>query len=324
MKKLMNRPQDYVPQSLEGFAAAHEHLVTLNTSPLYLRRASLVEGKVALISGGGSGHEPAHVGFIGPGMLDAACPGEVFTSPVPQQIEEAIKATETGAGSLLIVKNYQGDVMNFEIGAESVETPVATVIVNDDAAGEEPEYARGLAGVLVVEKILGAAAEAGMHLEALKALGDRLVRGISSLGIMLSSCTVPLAGKPTFVLKEDEIEFGVGIHGEHGHSKEPLANADHLIAGMMKLVFSKFIGNGNSRILLFVNGLGGTPESELYIAYHTARKLCEAHGFEVARSLVGNYVTSIDSAGCSITVATLDDELLQYWDAAVSTASLSW
>ena len=324
MKKLMNQPADYVLESLEGFVAAHASLVRLNKTPLFVQRNKITAGKVALISGGGSGHEPAHVGFVGHGMLDAACPGEVFTSPVPAQIEAAIRACDSGGGALLIVKNYQGDVMNFEIGAEMAGARVNTVIVNDDVSGDDPAYARGMAGVLVVEKILGAAAEAGESLSLLKLLGDRLVRRMATMALMLEPCTLPLAGVPTFELAGDEVEFGVGIHGERGHAITTMTSVNQLVARLMAPILVKLAPFKNPQVLLLVNGMGATPEPELYQVYREADIVCRQQGIEVVRSLVGNYVTSIDAAGCSITLVAMDEELLTYWDAGVCTPALFW
>ena len=323
MKKLINTSKSIIQQSLEGFEFAHSDIVVLNTSPLYIRRKDLVANKVAIISGGGSGHEPLHQGFVGEGMLDAACPGEVFTSATPDQMIAAIEACNTGAGALLVVKNYQGDLMNFEMAAELVDCPVATVIVNDDASGLKREDARGIAGTLVVEKIVGAAAEKGNKLETLKHLGDKVVGHTRTMGLALSSCTVPAVGTPTFELADNEVEFGVGIHGERGAAVIPMADVDTLVQQLVQSVLDSFDQRLSNEVLLLVNGLGATPLSELYIVFNSARKMLEAKGIKVSRTLVGSYVTTLDMVGCSVTVTYLDQELKKYWDQPVKSAALS-
>ncbi len=326
MKKFVNAIDQLIPQSLAGFAAAHADIVALGAEGKFVRRRRLQPGKVALVSGGGSGHEPLHAGFVGRGMLDAACPGQVFTSPTPDQMAEAAAAVDTGAGVLYIVKNYEGDVMNFEMAAEMAAGRVARVLTDDDVAVEKSTWStgrRGVAGTLVVEKIVGAAAEAGADLEACRALGQRVNDATRSIGVALTSCTVPAAGKPTFELGEAEMEFGVGIHGEPGRRRVPLAGATEIAREMAAAICTDFAGRRGPALLL-VNGFGGTPAIELYLMYDELRRAFEAEGFAVARSLVGSYVTSLEMAGCSATLTLLDDQSTALWDAPVHTAALRW
>ena len=331
MKKLMNGADTLLRESLEGFATAHAGLVRVAFEPTYVARADApVSGKVGLVSGGGAGHEPLHAGFVGYGMLDAACPGQVFTSPTPDQMLAAAQAVDSGAGVLFIVKNYAGDLMNFEMAAEmAAEIPggSAMVLVNDDVAVENSTYTqgrRGVAGTVVVEKILGAAAEGGMALAACKALGERVVRATGSMGVALSSCTVPAAGKPTFTLAEDEMEMGVGIHGEPGRRRVKLATTDAIAEEMLGAIAQSLSPQRGQPALLLVNGFGGTPLMELYAMHRAAARQLEAKGVKLARSLVGNWTTSLEMAGCSLTVTLMDDELLRLWDAPVETAALRW
>ena len=326
MKKLINDVATVLTESLDGFAAAHADLVTLGEDHKFVRRKTLKPGKVALLSGGGAGHEPLHAGFVGLGMLDAACPGQVFTSPTPDQMAAAAEAVDGGGGILWIVKNYAGDIMNFEMAAELVGGS-ATVVTNDDAAVENSTWSqgrRGVAGTLVVEKIVGAAAEAGADLLACTALGERVNAATRSMGVALTSCTVPAAGRPTFAIGEDEIEMGVGIHGEPGRRRIAMATADAIAAELMAPVLGELALAKGTPVLLHLNGFGGTPLMELYLMYHAARRIAEGAGVTIARSLVGNYTTSLDMAGCSVTVTRLDDELLTLWDAPVHTAGLRW
>jgi dihydroxyacetone kinase-like protein len=327
MKKLINKPERVLAESLEGFAEAHGDIVKLGPDRQYVQRASLKEGKVALISGGGSGHEPLHAGLVGLGMLDAACPGQVFTSPTPDQILAAAGAVDSGAGVLFIVKNYEGDVMNFDMAREMYGGKAVAVITNDDVAVEDSLYTtgrRGVAGTLLVEKITGAAAEAGADLAALQALAEKVNGRTRSMGVALTSCTVPAAGKPTFAIGEDEMEMGVGIHGEPGRRRVKLKDADGIVEEMVSAILADFGQRAQDDVLLFVNGFGGTPIMELYLMFHAAHKLLEGRSLQVARSLVGSYVTSLDMAGCSITVTLLDDETARLWDAPVHTAALRW
>jgi dihydroxyacetone kinase-like protein len=326
MKKLMNSVETILTDSLDGFVAAHADILVLGDEHKFVRRKALKPGKVALISGGGSGHEPLHGGFVGHGMLDAACPGQVFTSPTPDQMLAAADAVNTGPGCLFIVKNYEGDIMNFEMAAEMADG-VQTIITNDDVAVENSSYTtgrRGVAGTLVVEKIVGAAAEEGLGLADLKALGERVNGATRSMGVALTSCTVPAAGKPTFTLGEDEMEFGVGIHGEPGRRRDKLKGADAIAEEIVAAILGDLGAAAKGEALLFVNGFGGTPLMELYVVYNSARKILDAKGINVTRSLVGSYVTSLDMAGCSITVTMLDGETTRLWDAPVHAAGLRW
>ena len=327
MKKFMNSADTMLSESLAGFAAAHADRVVLGEEDKFVRRAVLTPGKVGLISGGGSGHEPLHAGFVGLGMLDAACPGAVFTSPTPDQMAAAAQAVNAGAGVLFIVKNYEGDVMNFEMAAELLDCPHATVLTNDDVAVENSTYTtgrRGVAGTIVVEKIIGAAAEESRSLAALKDLGDTVNGRTRSMGVALTSCTVPAAGKPTFELGGDEIEMGVGIHGEPGRRRVQHKAADEIAIEMMTAITGDLGAKPGSDVLLLVNGYGGTPAMELYLMYDAAKRQLAAKGLKVARSLVGNYCTSLEMAGCSLTVTALDAELTRLWDAPVHTAALRW
>jgi dihydroxyacetone kinase-like protein len=325
VKKLINTPATMLAESLDGFAAAHADIIVLGEERKFVRRAKVNPGKVALVSGGGSGHEPLHAGFVGHGMLDAACPGQVFTSPTPDQMIAAAEAVDTGAGVLFIVKNYEGDVMNFDMAAEMAGRNIARVITDDDVAVETSTYStgrRGVAGTMIVEKVAGAAAEKGADLATLKALGDRVNGRTRSMGVALTSCTVPAAGRPTFTLGEDEMEMGVGIHGEPGRRRVKLAPADAIAAEMVTAIVSDLPDHGDA--LLLVNGFGGTPLMELYLMFNAARERLLKHGITVRRSLVGSYVTSLEMAGCSLTVTLLDDEIASLWDAPVQTAALRW
>lgn len=327
MKKLMNSAETLLNESLDGFGAAHADLVRVFFDPTFVRRADApVSGKVGLVSGGGAGHEPLHAGFVGHGMLDAACPGQVFTSPTPDQMLAAAEAVNSGAGVLFIVKNYAGDLMNFEM-AKEMASGTDMVLVNDDVAVENSTYTqgrRGVAGTVVTEKILGAAAETGADLATLKALGERVVAATGSMGVALTSCTVPAAGKPTFTLAEDEMEMGVGIHGEPGRRRVKLASADAIAEEMVGAIAQSLSPKRGQEALLLVNGFGGTPLMELYAMYHSARKQLADRGVNVARSLVGNWTTSLEMAGCSITLTLLDSTLVRLWDAPVETAALRW
>jgi dihydroxyacetone kinase-like protein len=327
VKKLINSPDTVLSESLDGFVAAHADIVGVGADRKFVRRAQLKPGKVALISGGGSGHEPLHAGFVGRGMLDAACPGQVFTSPTPDQMLEAAQAVDTGAGVLYIVKNYEGDVMNFDMAREMSEGQVDRVITDDDVAVETSTYStgrRGVAGTMVVEKIVGAAAEEGRDLAALKQLGDQVNRATRSIGVALTSCTVPAAGKPTFQIGEDELEMGVGIHGEPGRRRVKMMPADAIAAEMSEAILRDLGERATGPALLLLNGFGGTPAMELYLMYNAVRARLEKTGLRIARSLVGNYVTSLEMAGCSATVTLLQDDFERLWDAPVHTAALRW
>jgi phosphoenolpyruvate---glycerone phosphotransferase subunit DhaK len=327
VKKFINSVDTMLAESLDGFAAAHAGIVSLGPERKFVRRRSPNLNKVALISGGGSGHEPLHAGLVGTGMLDAACPGQVFTSPTPDQMLEAAAAVGGKAGVLFIVKNYAGDCMNFEMAAEVFEGTSATVVTNDDVAVEKSTYStgrRGVAGTLVVEKIVGAAAEKSADLKACAELGTEVNAKTRSLGVALTSSTVPAAGTPTFSLGDDEMEMGVGIHGEPGRRRVKLASADALAEEMVNAILADFDHPGSGDALLFVNGFGGTPAIELYLMYNAARKSLENRGLKISRSLVGSYVTSLDMAGCSITVTLLDQSLTTLWDDPVHTAAMRW
>jgi dihydroxyacetone kinase-like protein len=327
MKKLINAVDDVLAESLDGFAAAHADRVVLGADRKFIRRRNLTPGKVALISGGGSGHEPLHAGFVGTGMLDAACPGQVFTSPTPDQVSEAMAAVEGGAGCLLIVKNYEGDVMNFEMAAEMASGPVATIVTDDDVAVEASTWStgrRGVAGTLVVEKMVGAAAERGADLATLQALGQRVNGRTRSMGVALTSCTVPAAGTPTFSLGDDEMEMGVGIHGEPGRRRVKLASADAIAEEMLSAILGDLAPPANAPCLLMVNGFGATPSMELYLMVNAARRIAATKGVRITRYLTGSYVTSLDMSGCSLTVTLLDEEMQALWDAPVNTSALRW
>jgi len=327
MKKLINHVDDVLAESLDGFAAAHADIVSLGAERKFVQRRSLKPGKVALISGGGSGHEPLHAGFVGHGMLDAACPGQVFTSPTPDQMLAAAEAVDGGAGTLFIVKNYSGDMMNFQMAAEMLTSDNATVIVNDDVAVENSTYTtgrRGVAGTLVVEKVVGAAAERGDGLAALKALGDSVNKATASMGVALTSCTVPAAGKATFQIGADEMEMGVGIHGEPGRRRVKLGSADAIAGELVGAILKDLSMARGQEVLLFVNGFGGTPMLELYLVVTAALKVLQGSGINAVRFLTGSYVTSLEMAGCSISVTAVDAPMLALWDAPVHTAALRW
>ena len=327
MKKLINDPANVLSESLLGVDAAHPELRVDHEHKVIFRADAPRPGKVGLVSGGGSGHEPLHGGFVGHGMLDAAACGEVFTSPVPDQIMAATNGVDGGAGVLHIVKNYTGDVMNFEMAAELAETvEVVSVVTDDDVAVQDSLYTVGRRGVgvtVLVEKIAGAAAEAGGSLSDVAAVARRVNAAGRSMGLALTSCTVPAAGKPTFDLPDDQIEVGIGIHGEPGRTRVPLAPAAEMARMLVDPILDdlEFSGDG---VLAFVNGMGGTPLIELYLMYHEVDRLLAKAGVSVTRSLVGNYITSLDMAGCSVTLLKLDDEMLRLWDAPVRTPALRW
>jgi len=327
MKKFINHSDTLLEESLAGFAKAHADIIDYDFEQKFIKRLnSTKQAKVALISGGGAGHEPLHTGFVGTGMLDAACPGEIFTSPTPFQMVEAANAVENGAGVLFIVKNYAGDVMNFEMAAEMLSCENASVLICDDVSLPKNHSTgrRGVAGTLIVEKIVGAAAEFGANLASCKALGDRVNEATASIGVALTSCTVPALGIPTFELAANEMEMGVGIHGEQGHETLPLASATDIVENLMTAISKDLNLSKKQAVLLHINGFGATPLMELYLIYNLAAKFLELRGIKIIRSLVGNYTTSLDMAGCSITVTLMDDELIKLWDAPVSTVSLHW
>lgn len=328
MKKLINSADTVVTDALAGIAAAHPSLAVDLENKVIIRADSPQAGKVGLVSGGGSGHEPLHGGFVGYGMLDAACAGEVFTSPVPDQMLEATKAVNGGAGVLHIVKNYTGDVLNFQMAAELAEDEgieVVAVVTNDDVAVQDSLYTAGRRGVgatVFVEKIAGALAEERAGLAAVADVAREVNERSRSLGIALTSCTVPAAGKPTFELAESEIEVGIGIHGEPGRSRQPLGTARELAATALDAIHADMPLSGD--LLVMVNGMGGTPLLELYVVFNEVRQYLEGLGARVARNLVGNYITSLEMQGFSVTVCRLTDTLTRLWDAPVETPGLRW
>jgi phosphoenolpyruvate---glycerone phosphotransferase subunit DhaK len=327
MKKLINHVDTVLAESLQGFASAHADIVTLDPGLQFVRRRTLKAGKVALISGGGSGHEPLHTGFIGHGMLDAACPGQVFTSPTPDQMLAAAQEVDTGGGVLFIVKNYSGDMMNFQMAADMLDHENATVIINDDVAVENSTYTtgrRGVAGTVIVERIVGAAAERGQSLAELKALGDAVNKCTASMGVALTSCIVPAAGSPTFQIGPEEMEMGVGIHGEPGRRRVRLTSADEIAAELTGAVLKDLSLKRGQEVILLVNGFGGTPLMELYVMVNAVNKILSGVGIKAVRCLAGSYVTSLEMAGCSVTVSAADAQTLALWDAPLHTAALRW
>jgi len=331
MKKLVNSPQDVVREALEGMEAAHGDRLRISYEPVYIaRKDAPVKGKVALVSGGGSGHEPMHGGYVGKGMLDAACPGQVFTSPTPDQMYEASKAVNGGAGVLHIVKNYTGDIMNFDLAAEMLRSDgieVQSVLTDDDVAVENSLYTAGRRGVgltVLMEKLLGAAAEQRMSLTEVQQLGNLIRHTGRSMGMALTPCTVPHAGKPSFELPDDEIELGIGIHGEPGRRRVKFASADDITEMLMEPVINDIPFKKGEDVLLFVNGMGGTPLVELYIVYRKAAQIASRHGLKIVRNLVGSYITSLEMAGTSITLLRMNDQLCKLWDAPVETPALRW
>ena len=331
MKKLINNPEDVVTEELQGLAAAHADLVRVQYGPNVVVRADApVQGKVGLVSGGGSGHEPMHGGFVGRGMLDAACPGEVFTSPTPDQMLDATKAADGGAGVLHIVKNYTGDVMNFEMSAdlargEGIE--VEAVVIDDDVAVQDSLYTAGRRGVgttVLAEKICGAAAEDGRPLAEVAELCRKVNANGRSMGMALTSCIVPAAGKPTFELGDDEVEIGIGIHGEPGRERVKLEPSAKIVERLATPIVEDLPFESGDEVLAFVNGMGGTPLIELYVVYNDLQKFLDGRGIKITRNLIGPYITSLEMAGCSITLLKLDEELTRLWDAPVKTAGLRW
>ena len=331
MKKLINDPADVVKEALQGVALAYAGRVRVMTDPNVVVRADApVAGKVGLVSGGGSGHEPMHGGFVGPGMLDAACPGEVFTSPTPDQMQVATKAVDGGAGVVHIVKNYTGDIMNFEMAAdlareEGIE--VESVVIDDDVAVQDSLYTAGRRGVgttVLAEKICGAAAEQRRSLAEVADLCRKVNANGRSMGMALTSCTVPAAGKPTFELGEMEMEIGIGIHGEPGRERKVVAPVHEVVEMLATPIVDDLPFAAGDRVLAFVNGMGGTPLIELYIVYYELHKFLSGRGIEISRNLIGPYITSLEMQGCSITLLKLDDDLTALWDAPVNTPGLRW
>ncbi|MEA5553247.1 dihydroxyacetone kinase subunit DhaK [Anabaena cylindrica UHCC 0172] len=355
MKKLINQADDFVRESLAGMAAAHGDLIKVNYEPTFVYRTDApIQGKVAIISGGGSGHEPMHAGFVGMGMLDAACPGEVFTSPTPDQMLAAAQQVDGGAGIIYIVKNYSGDLMNFEMATELARSEgirTLNIIIDDDVAVKDSLYTQGRRGVgvtVLAEKICGAAAAAGYDLQQVADLCRKVNLHGRSVGVALSSCTVPARGTPTFALGDNEIELGIGIHGEPGIARVSMQSADEITEILVRsliddLPYNRTVREWNEategwvdvellnkplqkgdRILAFVNSMGGTPISELYLVYRKLAEICAREGLQIVRNLIGPYITSLEMQGCSITLLKLDDEMLKLWDAPVKTASLRW
>ncbi len=331
MKKLINSPENVVREELEGVALAHPDLVRVHFDPNYVVRADApVMGKVGVISGGGSGHEPMHGGFVGFGMLDAACPGAVFTSPTPDQMLEATKAVNGGKGVLHIVKNYTGDIMNFEMAAELAMAEgiqVESVITDDDVAVQDSLYTAGRRGVgstVLAEKVCGAAAQEGRSLKEVADVCRKVKAWGRSMGMALTSCTVPHVGKPTFDLPEDEMEIGIGIHGEPGRTRMKIKSADEITEMLMEPIIKDLPYKAGDEVLLFVNSMGGTPPIELYIVYRKAHEIATKHGLKVVRNLIGPYITSLEMAGTSITLLKMDADLLKLWDAPVKTPGLRW
>jgi len=331
VKKLINSPESEVKDALAGMALAHADLIAVHYDPDFIVRAGApVKGKVGIISGGGSGHEPMHGGFVGHGMLDAACPGAVFTSPVPDQMLAATKAVDGGAGVLHIVKNYTGDVMNFEMAAELAAAEgidVAAVVTNDDVAVKDSTWTAGRRGVgvtVLLEKIVGAAAAGGANLAEVKRIAEKVNAQGRSMGMALTSCTVPSAGKPTFDLPEDEMEIGIGIHGEPGRRREKAKSAAAITEMLATPILEDLPFSSGDNVLAFVNGMGGTPLIELYVVFNELAQILKGKNITISRNLVGSYITSLEMAGCSITLLKLDDELTKLWDAPVHTPALRW
>jgi dihydroxyacetone kinase-like protein len=331
MKKLINSPEDVVRDALRGMEAAHGDRLRISYDPyIVVRKDAPVQGKVGIISGGGSGHEPMHGGFVGPGMLDAACPGEVFTSPTPDQMLEATKAVNGGAGVLHVVKNYTGDVMNFDMAADmgkGEDIEVETVLTNDDVAVEDSLYTAGRRGVgvtVLVEKICGAAADDGKSLAEVAELGRKVNANGRSMGMALTPCITPGSGEPSFELADDEVEIGIGIHGEPGRFREHIGPASQIAERLMTPILEDLPFSSGDKVLAFVNGMGGTPLLELYVVYAEVAKIAQEHGLSIERNLIGNYITSLEMQGCSITLVKLDDDMVRYWDAPVNTPALRW
>ena len=316
MKKFVNNIDNILVESLSGFENAHNDILKVHLNPNFItRKLKPQNSKVALISGGGSGHEPLHGGFVGFGMLDAACPGQVFSAPTPDQMEAAANHVHTGKGILFIVKNYSGDIMNFEMGADMIDLEHQTIIVNDDVAVEDSTFTtgrRGVAGTMIVEKTVGSLAETDASLEECKNFGDHINKMTGSMGVAFTSCTVPAAGKPTFEIGADEMEFGVGIHGEPGRKREKIKTADEITTELISVILEDLKPDINQEVLLLVNGFGGTPLMELYLLFESAKKILIQNKIQISRSLVGNYTTSLDMAGGSITVTKLDQKIAEH------------
>ena len=328
MKKFVNKVDNILTESLTGFGDAHCDILEVKLNPDFVARKNKPSNpKVSLISGGGSGHEPLHGGFVGHGMLDAACPGQVFSAPTPDQMEAAAKHVHFDKGILFIVKNYSGDIMNFEMGADMIDFKHKTIIVNDDVAVEDSTFTtgrRGVAGTMIVEKTVGSLAETGASLEECKNFGDHVNDMTGSMGVAFTSCTVPAAGKPTFNIDDDEMEFGVGIHGEPGRKREKIKTVNEISSELINAILEDLKPNNNQEVLLHVNGFGGTPLMELYVLFNSAKKILEEKNIKISRSIVGNFTTSLDMAGGSISVTKLDQKIIDHWDSPVHTAALRW
>ena len=328
MKKFVNKVDNILTESLTGFGDAHCDILEVKLNPDFVARKNKPSNpKVSLISGGGSGHEPLHGGFVGHGMLDAACPGQVFSAPTPDQMEAAANYVHSGKGILFIVKNYSGDIMNFEMGADMLDLKHQTIVVNDDVAVEDSTFTtgrRGVAGTVIVEKTVGSLAETGASLDECKNFGDHVNKMTASMGVAFTSCVVPAAGKPTFDIGIDEMEFGVGIHGEPGRKRQKIKTADEITSELMEAILEDLKPEKNQEVLLHVNGFGGTPLMELYLLFNSVIKILNQKNVKVSRSLVGNLTTSLDMAGGSLTVTKLDDKIAQHWDSPVYTAALRW
>ncbi|HET9142650.1 dihydroxyacetone kinase subunit DhaK [Actinophytocola sp.] len=331
MKKIINDPSTVVAESLRGMAVAHADLIRVVEEPaLVVRSDAPVQGKVGIVSGGGSGHEPLHGGFVGKGMLDAACPGAVFTSPTPDQVQAAIEQVHGGAGILLVVKNYTGDVLNFETAAElaaAEEIDVRTVVIDDDVAVKDSTYTagrRGVGGTVLLEKIAGAAAERGDDLDTVERVANTVIANVRSMGIALTAPTVPHVGEPSFDLPDDEMEVGIGIHGEPGRARMPAEGADGIVARLLEPIVTDLPFGSGDRVVLFTNSMGATPLIELYLAHGIAERLLAERGIVVERRLVGPFITSLEMQGMSFTLLKVDDELLELWDAPVHTPALRW
>ena len=328
MKKFVNKVDEILNESLTGFGDAHNDILDVRLKPDFIARKKKSENpKVALISGGGSGHEPLHGGFVGYGMLDAACPGQVFSAPTPDQMEAAANHVHSGKGILFIVKNYSGDIINFEMGADMINLEHQTIVVNDDVAVEDSTYTtgrRGVAGTMIVEKTVGSLAETGALLDECKNFGDHVNKMTASMGVAFTSCTVPVAGKPTFDIGSDEMEFGVGIHGEPGRKREKIKTANEITSELMRAILEDLKPSNNQEVLLHANGFGGTPLMELYLLFNSAKNILDQNNIKVTRSLIGNFTTSLDMAGGSLTVVKLDNKIVQHWDSPVHTPAIRW
>jgi dihydroxyacetone kinase-like protein len=331
MKKLINQPETVVKEALQGMARAHPNLIRVDVeNQIVIRAHAPVQGKVGIVSGGGSGHEPMHAGYVGVGMLDAACPGQVFTSPVPDQMYQAAQMVNGGAGVLFIVKNYTGDVMNFELAVEMTQADgieVQSVVINDDVAVQDSLYTagrRGVGGTVLAEKICGARAEEKASLQEVADLCRRVSENVRSMGMALTPCIVPTAGKPSFELAEDEMEIGIGIHGEPGRQRMKLRSADEITEMLAMPILGDLPFKSGDRVLAFVNSMGGTPYIELYIVFRKLAQILKDCGITIIRSLVGPYITSLEMQGVSITLLRLDDEMIRLWDAPVKTPSIRW